>query len=70
MTSSKAAKAITPQPETKSKPKAISKTISLPDDLVEQVEREIISKDDELDWSKHIRKLVRADLLSRTPVAA
>ncbi len=52
----------TKPPASPLKSRAISKTISLPDDLCKEVEELRIKPDPELDWSKHVRSLVRADL--------
>lgn len=42
----------------------ITKTISLPDTLAAEAEVKKIQPNPELDWSKYVRSLIRADLAS------
>ena len=49
--------------ELKSKSKSVVKGVSLPSDLAELAQKKIAG-DAELDFSKYVRRLIRADLAS------
>lgn len=49
--------------DAKGKSSTVTKSISLPADLFNEADERVHSEDD-LDWSKYVRRLIRADLKS------